>query len=330
MTDTALVVGGTRFIGRHTVEELLAHDYEVAIFNRGNHENPFADDDRVTHVEGDRKDETALRAAKLSVEPDVVIDCVAYHPADVETATEIFADVDGYVYISSGSSYAAEEIPKREGETPLEPCTDAQATDDAHETYGNRKAEGDRAVFAAAEDGVAAMAVRPCIVYGPHDYTERLDYWIDRVLTHDRVVVPGDGQNLWHRAYVEDVASALRIVAERGEPGAAYNVGDRRALTLRETLETIADVAGVDCELVTASDDALAAGGLEPDDFTLYREYPHLLDTCALADLGWESTPVDEAMARTVEEHRESDRDGSEWDPGREAEERVIGVKETL
>ncbi|QWC20045.1 NAD-dependent epimerase/dehydratase family protein [Halorubrum sp. 2020YC2] len=329
MTDTALVVGGTRFIGRHAVGELLAHDYEVAIFNRGNHENPF-DDDRVTRVEGDRKDETALRAAKLSVEPDVVIDCVAYQPADVEAATEIFSDVDGYVYISSGSSYAAEEIPKREGETPLEPCTAEQATDDSHETYGNRKAEGDRAVFAAAEEGVSAMAVRPCIVYGPHDYTERLDYWIDRVLNYDRVVVPGDGQNLWHRAYVEDVASALRIVAERGEPGAAYNVGDRRALTLRETLEAIADAAGVDPEIVPASEDALAAGGLEPDDFTLYREYPHLLDTCALADLGWESTPVDEAMERTVSEHRDSDRDGSEWDPGREAEERVIGVKETL
>ena len=329
MTDTALVVGGTRFIGRHAVGELLAHDYEVAIFNRGNHENPF-DDDRVTRVEGDRKDETALRAAKLSVEPDVVIDCVAYQPADVEAATEIFSDVDGYVYISSGSSYAAEEIPKREGETPLEPCTAEQATDDSGETYGNRKAEGDRAVFAAAEEGVSAMAVRPCIVYGPHDYTERLDYWIDRVLNYDRVVVPGDGQNLWHRAYVEDVASALRVVAERGEPGAAYNVGDRRALTLRETLEAIADAAGVDPEIVPASEDALAAGGLEPDDFTLYREYPHLLDTCALADLGWESTPVDEAMERTVSEHRDSDRDGSEWDPGREAEERVIGVKETL
>ncbi|QAU12397.1 NAD-dependent epimerase/dehydratase family protein [Halorubrum sp. BOL3-1] len=330
MTDTALVVGGTRFIGRHAVGELLAHDYEVTIFNRGNHENPFAENDRVTHVEGDRKDETALRAAKLSVEPDIVIDCVAYHPADVETAAEIFADVDGYVYVSSGASYAAEEIPKREGETPLEPCTDEQATDDSHETYGNRKAEGDRAVFAAADEGVAAAAVRPCIVYGPHDYTERIDYWIDRVLTHDRVVIPGDGQNLWHRAYVEDVASALRVVAERGEPGAAYNVGDRRALTLEETLETIADAAGEDVEVVPADADALAAGELEPDDFTLYREYPHLLDTCALADLGWESTPVDEAMERTVTEHRESDRDGSEWDPGREAEERVIGVKETL
>ncbi|EMA68643.1 NAD-dependent epimerase/dehydratase [Halorubrum aidingense JCM 13560] len=330
MTDTALVIGGTRFIGRHTVSELLANDYEVAMVNRGNHENPFAANDRVTHVAGDRTDRQTLRAAKRSVDPDVVIDCVAYHPADVEAATDVFADVDGYVYISSGSSYGAEEIPKREDETPLCGCTPEQATDDSQDTYGNRKAEGDRAVFAAAEAGVNAVAVRPCIVYGPHDYTERLDYWIDRVLSYDRVVVPGDGQNVWQRAYVEDVASALRIAAERGEPGAAYNVGDRRALTLAETVETIADAADTDCEVVPASADALAAGDLTPDEFVLYREYPHLLDTCALADLGWESTPVDEAMERTVADHRNSDRDGSEWDPGREAEERVLGVKETL
>jgi nucleoside-diphosphate-sugar epimerase len=330
MTDTALVIGGTRFIGRHTVTNLLDNGYRVTTLTRGTHENPFADDDRVTHVEGNRTNDRDLKTAKLSADPDIVIDCVAYHPADVEAATDLFADVDGYVYVSSGSAYAADHLPKREGETPLESCSPEQATDDSQATYGNRKAEGDRAVFDAAADGVAAMAVRPCVVYGPHDYTERLDYWIDRVLTHDRVVVPGDGDLIWHRGYVEDVARALRIVAERGEPGAAYNVGDRRALTLAEMVETIAEAAGVECAAVPADADALAAGGLEPGDFPLYREYPHLLDTCALAALGWESTPVEDAMARTVADHRDADRDGSEHDPGRDAEERVLGVKETL
>ncbi|OYR90835.1 epimerase, partial [Halorubrum sp. E3] len=80
MTDTALVIGGTRFIGRHTVSDLLANGYEVGMLNRGTHENPFADDDRVTHVEGDRKNERDLRTANLSVDPDIVIDCVAYQP----------------------------------------------------------------------------------------------------------------------------------------------------------------------------------------------------------------------------------------------------------
>lgn len=329
MPDTALVIGGTRFIGRHLVSDLLENDCDVAMMNRGNHENPF-DADRVTHVQGDRTERTDLRAAKLSIDPDIVIDCVAYHPSDVETATEVFADVEAYVYVSSGSSYADEEIPKREGETRLRSCTPPQADSDDDETYGNRKAAGDRAVFDAARRGVNAMAVRPTVVYGPHDYTERLDYWIDRVHSYDRVVVPGDGGSLWQLAYVEDVARALRIVAERGEPGEAYNVGDRRALTLAETVEMIAEVAETSCEVVPACADALAAGELTPDEFVLYRAYPHLLDTCKLARLGWESTPVREALERSIADYRDSDRDGSEWDPGREREERVLGVKDTL
>lgn len=330
MTSTVLVIGGTRFIGRHAVEEFRNAGYEVSIFNRGNHDNPFAEADGVTHVAGDRTDRGALEDAADAVDPDVVIDCVAYYPEDVEIAVDVFADVDAYVYISSGSAYGREEIPKREGETPLCPCSDDQAVDDSPETYGNRKAEGDRIVFEAADDGVNAMSIRPCIVYGPYDYTERLDFWLDRVATHDRVLIPGDGDNVWHRAYVEDVARALRMIAERGEAGEAYNVGDRRLVTIREMVELIADVMEQDIEIVGAGERELSAGGLEPDDYVLYRAYPHVLATDKLAGLGWESTPLREAMERTVEEHLDSDRDGNEHDPGRAAEERVLGVLDTV
>lgn len=326
----ALVIGGTRFIGRHLVEELLDNGYDVTIFNRGNHDNPFAENPAVDHVEGDRKNDSALEAAAESVDPDYVFDCVAYQPRDVRAATEIFADVEGYVYISSGSSYGAEHIPKREDETPLNECTPEQATDDSIETYGPRKAEGDRAVFAAAEEGVAAMAVRPTVVYGPFDYTERLDYWIDRVNEHERVVIPGDGDLLWHRAYVEDVASALRIVAESGEPGRAYNVGDRRLVTHAELVERIADALGTSVEAVPANERELAAGELELSDFPLYRPSPHVLDTNRLSALGWESTDLTTAMERTVAEHLDSDRDGRDLGPDRDAEKQVLDVLDTL
>ncbi len=325
-----MVIGGTRFIGRHTVSELLEHDYEVTIFNRGNHENPFADDDRVTHVAGDRTDDGDLASAAHEVDPDVVIDCVAYRPREVRMACRVFSDVDAYVYISSGDAYGREEIPKREGVTPMRECTDEQAKDDSDETYGNRKAEGDRAVFAAAEDGVNAMSVRPCIVYGPHDYSERLDFWIDRVNEYDRVVVPGDGTNVWHRAYVEDVASALRTVAEEGEAGEVYNVGDQRLVTLEEMVELVADCLDTEVEVVHASERELSIGDLSGEDYVLYRDYPHVLDTTRLASLGWESTPLAEAMQRAVDDHLDSERDGSEHDPGRENEERVLGVLDTL
>ena len=95
-------------------------------------------------------------------------------------------------------------------------------------------------------------------------------------------------------------------------------------------LELIADAMDTDIEVVHAGGRELAAAGLEPDDFVLYRDYPHLLDTNKLADLGWESTPLSEGMARTVEEHRDADRDGSEYDPGRENEEAVLDVLDTL
>jgi nucleoside-diphosphate-sugar epimerase len=327
MSD-ALVIGGTRFIGRHTVEEFLDHGYDVTVFNRGNHENPFGD--RVAHVEGDRKEEGQLRLAAERVDPDVVIDCVAYQPRDVRVACDVFADVDAYVYISSGASYGAERVPKREDETPLCDCTAEQATDDTYESYGPRKAEGDRAVFAAAEDGVDAMAVRPPVVYGPQDYTERFDYWIDRVENHDRVVVPGDGTNLWHLVYVGDVASALRVVAEQGDPGEAYNVGDGHAPTLGEWVERIADACETDVERVYASPRELDAVGLEPTGFPIYRSSPHLLETAKLRALGWEATNHETTLTATVADHRRSERTGRENGPDRETEERLLGVLETL
>ncbi|MFB6106107.1 MAG: NAD-dependent epimerase/dehydratase family protein [Halobacteriaceae archaeon] len=329
--ESALVLGGTRFIGRYAVEELLAHDYAVTLLTRGEHPNPFADDDRADHVEGDRTEATTLRAAALSVDPDVVVDTSAYHPAAVRAATDAFADAGAYVYVSSGDAYAAEEVPKREGETPLRPCTEEQATDDGHETYGNRKAAGDRAVFEAAADGVRAMSVRPTVVYGPHDYTGRLAYWVDRVAAHDRVVVPGDGQNLWHRAYVADVARALRVVAEAGAGGEAYNVGDRRLRTLADLVRDVADVLDADVEVVPASARELSVAGLSPEEFPLYREYPHVLDTTRLSALGWTSTPNDDALAETVRTHRDGDESAAaDVGPDRDIEERVLGVLDTL
>ena len=124
------------------------------------------------------------------------------------------------------------------------------------------------------------------------------------------------------------MASAIRVVVERGEPGEAYNVADRRVCTMEDVIDLIADALDTSVAVVHASERELAEAGLDPDDFVLYHHlgsrYPHVLDTCKLASLGWESTPVERATARTVEESLASGRDGSAFDPGRDAEERVL------
>jgi nucleoside-diphosphate-sugar epimerase len=321
--ETALIIGGTRFIGRYTVEEFRDAGYDVTTFNRGRHDDPFADDDSVSQVTGDRRDRDALERAHETVDPDVVVDCVAYFPADVRTATDVFAD-STYVYVSSGAAYGVDRTPKREGETPLADCSPEQAITDSTETYGPRKAEGDRVVFAAAEAGVRAMSVRPTVVYGPHDYTERFAYWIDRVDSYDRIVVPQDGLSLWQMVYVEDVASALRTVAEEGTAGEAYNVGDEHAPTLAEWIDLLVETCATDVETVGASARELATEGIEPTDFPIYRRPPHLLSTAKLRRLGWSATDHATALDRTVAEHRASGRTGREHGPDRTVERSLI------
>lgn len=360
VTVRALVIGGTGFVGRHTVADLHDHGYDVTAMSRGSHGYRFENGSPIDHVTGDRADEAVLREIADRTDPDLVVDAAAFYPGQVRTATEIFADVDAYVYVSSGGVYASHEIPKREDETPLHDCTSEQATDDSMSSYGPRKAECDREAAAAADRGVHAVTVRPTMVYGPKTIRDSSDtalsvadgessgveevpatwagdlsglqghhdYWIDRVARYDRVVVPGDGTAIWHRAYVEDVASAIRVVADRGVAGEAYNVGDRRVCTMEDVIDLIAAALDTSVAVVHASERELATVGLDPDDFVLYHHlgsrYPHVLDTCKLASLGWQSTPVEQSTARTVEESTASSRDGSAFDPGREAEERLL------
>lgn len=323
--DAALFVGGTRFIGRHAVEAFLDAGYDVTTVTRGEHDDPFADRDGVANLTGDRTERADLVAARDAVDPDVVVDFVGLHPEEVREATDVFADAR-YVYVSSGSAYVPGDVPMREDGTPLRSCDPGQEDDDSVETYGPRKAECDRAVFAAAADGVEAMAVRPMLVQGPHDYTERFGYWVDRVAEHGQVLVPGDGGSLLHRVYVRDLARALVLVAEEGDPGEAYNAADRSAYSLDRSLELIADALETDVTPVHASERELAAHGVEPSAFPLYTPDPMLVSTGKLAALGWESTPAAESVAETARAHADAGVTGPEESIDRETEAAVIAA----
>ncbi len=322
-----LTIGGSRFIGRHTVEALLEGGDSVTLFNRGNHPDPFADHDRASHLEGDRTDERALRNAADAVDPEVVIDCVAYAPAEVETALEIFEDVEAYLYVSSVAAYVDEPVVKYEGETPLEPCSPEQAGDDSMATYGPRKAEGDRAVAAAVEAGIRAMSVRPSMVYGPHDYVSWMEYWIDRIASHDRIIVPGDGAYVPHRTYVENVATAIATVVEEGEAGEAYNVADRQPQSLLQIVESIRDALDTGCEFIHASPRELAAEDLSVADFPYYRQRPpFVLSTDKLARLGWDPVAPAEGVARTASHITPTDGPPEGIGPSIEDEQRLVAA----
>lgn len=117
---------------------------------------------------------------------------------------------------------------------------------------------------------------------------------------------------------------ALRLVAEEGTPGEAYNVAARQLSTLDQCLEHIADGLDRDVEFVHASERELAGYDLGSGDFPLVRPVPVIIDTAKLAALGWESSPQASAIDRTVKEHLDSDRTGRHHGPDREVERRAI------
>jgi nucleoside-diphosphate-sugar epimerase len=165
--NSALVIGGTGFVGRHTARELTDQDYDVTTISRDRHGFRFGEEFPITRITADRTDEDALADIARRVGPDLDVDGAAFYPGEVRTATEIFADVEAYIYVSSGGVYDAHAIPKREDETPLHSFSPEQADDESMATYGPRKAECDRETAAAVDRGVTAMSVRPTMIYGP-------------------------------------------------------------------------------------------------------------------------------------------------------------------
>lgn len=331
-----LAIGGNGFIGRKTVKNFIEDGHTVTVFSRSDSSELF-DDVRPEYIQGDRGVTEEVERAYNEVEPEVVIDFAAFKPAHVDDAVDIFSDVQSYVYVSSTHAYdRTSTIPLKEDETPLEECTKEQAADDSFSTYGNRKAEADRILKKAAQDGFNGYIVRPAAIYGPSDQSERQDYWIDRVRKFDKVVVPGDKCRMpTHLGYVGDVSSAIRTVIQEGTPGEAYNVANKSQITFDELLGRIARTLETNVTIYHATEELLATVGLSVSDFSYGQPYPYVVSTEKIRSLGHDSTPYEEGIRCAVNEHIESDRDGSRHDPGRETEKRLIdfldesGVKTT-
>lgn len=110
-----LVLGGTRFFGRHLVEQLLKDGHDVSIVTRGKLPNPF--DGQVHHIMVDRSDQEALTRAVEGQTYDVVYDNICYSPNDAKAFCEIFnGKIGKLVFTSTLSTYEADGEAKTEGD----------------------------------------------------------------------------------------------------------------------------------------------------------------------------------------------------------------------
>jgi 2'-hydroxyisoflavone reductase len=263
-----LIIGGTRFLGYHLVEAALARGHEITLFNRGKHSLPDAKN--VETIVGDRK----LDLSKLGVRRwDAVIDTCGYLPRVVKASAEFLSDsVERYVFISSLSVYDDVSVAGLDETAAVKTLSDEQleqayAIDSSGETsavtyaklYGGLKALCEKAAETAFPNRV--LTIRPGLIVGPHDYTDRFTYWVDRVARGGEVLAPGRPDAYLQFVDVRDLAEWIVRMVEQEKTG-IYNAN---CLPGTHTMENVLQ----ECKVVSASD---ASFTWVSDDFLLQEQ----------------------------------------------------------
>ena len=235
-----LIVGGTRFLGRHLVNSARARGHEVTLFNRGQtNPNLFGQVDKIW---GDRE----KNLDQLSgYNWDAVIDTCGYFPRIVRMSAEALkGKVESYIFISSISVYSDfSKIGINESD-PVGKMEDESNEEDTAETYGPRKALCEKAVQEVF--GVDSLIIRPGLIVGPHDPTDRFTYWPVRVARGGDVLAPDRPEARTQIIDARDLSDFIIELAQQNVSGVFNATGPDHELTLGALLDT--------CKLVSASD----------------------------------------------------------------------------
>ncbi len=236
-----LILGGTGFTGPHQVRYALARGHRVTLFNRGRHPQDWPG--TVEELTGDR--ERGELSALAGREWDVCIDNPTSLPAWVRDAGRVLHDrVGQYVFISTISVYADNGTPGADERAALAayPGKDAYAETLASmkadmALYGPLKAQSERE--AARQFGDRTTIIRPGLIVGPGDPTDRFTYWPVRIARGGDVLAPGDGKDPVQFIDARDLAEWTIRVAEQRAFGTFNATGPDHTLSMAGMLDGI-------------------------------------------------------------------------------------------
>ena len=299
-----LIIGGTKFLGRHLIDAAQARGHAVTLFNRG---TKYAEDslENVEQIHGDRNTDLTRLAGR---EFDSVIDTCGYLPQSVAaSAARLSGAVNQYIFVSSISAYADFREKNRDETAPLAELTPEQKERFEKidpqgeltgpilgEMYGALKVLCEQAAEEAMPGRV--LVVRPGLIVGERDWTDRFTYWVMRTARGGEVLAPGSPESFVQFIDARDLARWIIGMAEAGETGTFNATGKPFELTFGALLEEIKSATGSDARLTWATEGFLTAESVAPwSDMPLY-----LFES----DADWQgflSANVDRALAKGLE-----------------------------
>lgn len=335
-----LILGGTGFIGPHMVRYALGRGHKVTIFTRGQAETEVPVE--VEHLLGDRNDDHSALEGRTW---DVVLDNNARDYRWVQRSTALLKDaVEQYLFVSTASVYADESMGwENAGNVLLTPIVDENS---ARRAAPEGWKEGDQAPYGftktlsenithAAFPGRTTV-VRPGLIVGPGDPTDRFTYWPLRLDEGGEILAPGNPEHANQVIDQRDLTEWIVRLAETGTIGNFNGAGPAERMSMRSMLEQIGSVASNPYEL-TWIDSAF----LQAQEVTPWSDMPAWLpgDPASFVDLrssiqaGLTHRPLSVTARDTLDwdsirppEQRENRRAGM----SREREREVLNAWHTL
>ena len=286
-----LMLGGTSFVGRAIVEDAVAAGHEVTVFSRGKTgADLFPDLDKRI---GDRAtgDYTSLEGGTW----DATVDVSGYIPRHVAQAAKALGDGAGrYLFISTGSVYdkeaAGDQMTEQTPRLPAERGTE----EITGETYGPLKVACEDDVLSTYGD--KATIVRPGIVAGPYDPTERFTYWVRRAARGGQVALPGRPEQPVQVVDSRDLARLVVQLLDDDKAGIYNAVGPGRPTTMEALIKACAQGAGTEVEVVPVAPDAVEGGLpllLPPDYDVMFLRAREAADAARMPATPLEKTAAD-------------------------------------
>jgi nucleoside-diphosphate-sugar epimerase len=312
-----LIIGGTRFMGPFVARQLAAEDHEVTVFHRGKSPAKLPETIRVLH--GDRRELLSHAEELQRIEPDVVVDMVAFTESDARGLGEVFRGAAGrLVVISSMDVYREYDRLRGVDTSPSDPLplSEESPLRDQLFPYRSQAKEGElfydyekilieKAVLADPE--LPATVLRLPAVYGPGDGQHRLFPYVKRMDDGRPAILLSEGQSAWRwtRGYVENVAAGIALAAtDARAAGRVYNLGEENPLPEAGWVEAIGRAAGWSGTIVRVPDEKLPETMREGMDWSR-----HLVVSSERirAELGYrEIVSPEEALSRAIQWERDS------------------------
>ncbi len=257
-----LFIGGTGIISTACSRLALARGMDLTLVTRGHARTAIPEGAKALRV--DINDDTAAHATLAQAEFDVVVDWIAYTPADIERDLRLFAGrTRQFFFISSASAY--QKPPANHVITESTPLVNP------FWQYSRDKIACEQRLMRAwGEQGFPAVIVRPSLTYGETLVPLAINSWersytvVDRMLRGKPVIVPGDGTSLWVTTHNTDFAKGLLgLFGQARAVGEAFHITTDEVMTWNQFYLAVGAAAGVEPRLVHLPSDFIVA--CQPD-----------------------------------------------------------------